>query len=75
MKGRSEIKWDKIQKVIDMASGTDEGMETRGILQHGTPEMKLALLKKAGIEFSDLEAMHKELEKVIYKGSIPWWWW
>lgn len=75
MKGRSDLRWDKIQKLIDLASDSTDGMEIRGTLKHGTPEMKLALLKKAGFEFSELEAMHNELEKVIYKGSIPWWWW
>jgi hypothetical protein len=75
MKRRSEIQWDKVQKLINMASEGARADDVRATLRHGTPEMKLALLKEAGLEFSDLEAMHNELEKVIYKGSIPWWWW
>ncbi|HLB63850.1 MAG TPA: hypothetical protein VJJ46_03350 [Anaerolineales bacterium] len=77
MKRQAALPWDKVQSLIDWASDpTDAGESRRAVLKHGTPEMKMEILREQlGVEFADLEAMHAELEKIIYKGSIPWWWW
>ncbi len=74
MKRQATVEWQKIQAVIDWASDPKLGPERRAVMEHGTPEMKMAILHEAGLSFDELEAMHSELEKVIYKGSIPWWW-
>jgi hypothetical protein len=76
MKGQETLPWEKIQSLIDWASDPSLGPGRRAVLEHGTPEMKMAILREQlGVSFDDLEAMHAELEKIIYKGSIPWWWW
>jgi hypothetical protein len=77
MKRQSALPWDKIQTFIDWASEpTLDGENRRAVLKHGTPEMKMAMLRdQLGVEFEDLEAMHAGLEQIIHKGSIPWWWW
>ncbi len=76
MRGFPALPWEKIQALIDWASDPTEGASRRGVLKHGTPEMKMTVLREQlGVSFEDLEAMHAELEKIIYKGSIPWWWW
>lgn len=49
----------------------------RAILQYGTPQQKLEVLSgdPYNLTFEDLVQMHKEIELIIYQGSVKWWWW
>lgn len=66
--------WEAVERLIEDASA-DDGEALRRILQHGTPQQKLEVLQKYELNFDDLVDAHKDLEKIIYKGSVPWWWW
>jgi hypothetical protein len=65
-------RWLVISEIIEAAE-TDP--DVRRILKHGTPKDKLTFLEEKGLGLKELEELHIELEKIIYKGSIPWWWW
>ena len=46
------------------------------ILQFGTPQAKLDLLQeRVDLSFEDLVEMQRDLEEVIFAGSLPFWWW
>lgn len=67
-----KIDWEKFDALIEAASD-DPGL--RELLQYGTPAAKMEALREYGFSFEELVAIHRELEKIIYKGSIPWWFW
>ncbi len=64
--------WQKLAKLIDDAA-QDETL--RRDLQYGTPARKLQILEERGVTWPEGVEMQQGLEKVIYKGSVPWWWW
>jgi hypothetical protein len=71
------IDWGKFTALIEAATGTDdERVLFRKKMQYGTPETKMRLLEEEfGLTFEELVKIHEELEKVFYKGSLPWWFW
>jgi hypothetical protein len=64
--------WPRIDALIAAAK---EDPALRDRLQYGTPEQKLAALEKVGLSFEDLVHIHKELETIVYQGSLRFWWW
>lgn len=63
--------WERIDSLLDAAG--DE--EVKRVLQYGTPEQKRSLLKQFDLDHADLVFIHKELEKIVYQGSLRFWWW
>jgi hypothetical protein len=76
MGGHYQINWEKIANLIEAATGDEEDkVFFRKKLQYGTPEEKMRVLAEYGFDFEELVRIHAELEKVFYKGSLPWWFW
>ena len=64
--------WPKIDAVIERAE-TDPAFQD--VLHYGTPSQKLEALKQYGLFFEDLVIIHRQLEKVVFQGSLKFWWW
>ena len=71
-----EFNWERFTELIAAATGDeDDQVMFRKKLQYGTPEEKMRVLTEFGFTFEELVHIHAELEKVFYKGSLPWWFW
>lgn len=72
-----DIDWNKFAALIEASTGDEEDqVMLRKTLQYGTPEEKRRILDESfGLNFQDLVKIHAELEKIFYKGSLPWWFW
>lgn len=64
--------WPRIDALIAAAK---EDPDLRDTLHYGTPQLKLQVLEKFGLAFPDLVAIHRELETIVYQGSLRFWWW
>lgn len=64
--------WEKFDALIEEAISDDDLQKE---LQYGTPARKLEILKDAGISWQELLDMHERLSKIIYTGSLKWWFW
>jgi hypothetical protein len=64
--------WPVIEELVEAAK-SDKTL--RDVLQHGTPEQKRAALEERGLPFHELVFIHRELEQIVYQGSLRFWWW
>jgi hypothetical protein len=64
--------WPEIERLVE-AARTDDKL--RDLLQHGTPEQKRKELANRGLPFHELVFIHRELEQIVYQGSLRFWWW
>lgn len=64
--------WPAIEELVEAAK-TDKTL--RDVLQHGTPEQKRQALEERGLPFHELVFIHRELEQIVYQGSLRFWWW
>jgi hypothetical protein len=63
---------EKIERVIEVAA---DNQDLSDILEFGTPEAKLEVLRKFDLTFEELVEMHKKLDSVLHQSSIKFWWW
>jgi hypothetical protein len=66
--------WDKIDALIAAASDPDNE-PLRRVLEYGTPEQKREQLEEFDLSHDDLVYIHEELKKIVYQGSLKFWWW
>jgi len=73
MKRQAALPWDKVQSLIDWASDpTDAGESRRAVLKHGTPEMKMEILREQlGVEFADSKRCTPSSRRSSTKARSP----
>lgn len=64
--------WPVIEALVEEAKTDDK---LRDVLQHGTPEQKREALEDLDLPFHELVFIHRELEQIVYQGSLRFWWW
>ena len=65
--------WDKFDALIEAAID-NPGLQKK--LQYGTPAMKLDILENDyDLTWDELEKVHEDLSKIIFTGSLRWWFW
>jgi hypothetical protein len=69
---KTEIQWEKFDELIYAAM---DDRSLRKALEFGTPHQKMEILKSHGFTFEEMVEIHEKFESIIYKGSIPWWFW
>ncbi len=62
-------------KIDDLLADARMHPEVQALLHYGTPEQKLAKLEEHGLTFDVLVRIHRELETIVYQGSLRFWWW